>query len=154
METKIISKDSNSIKIEIDIPISKSMLKTEDDIQKALNIAGVVATSHALSCHDTNGDPIVKNNTRYTSKGKVPKKYQTPYGEVELPRHVYQSSSGGATYCPLDDSARVIIGSTPKFSKQVSSKYSEGGSKRVQVDLEENHGRNISRSYIQHRYSR
>lgn len=149
METKIITKNSNSITIELTIPLSKSMLKTEEDIQKALNLAGAQATQHALSCHDTNGDPILKGKVKYTSKGKVSKKYQTPYGEIGLERHVYQKPSGGSTFCPLDDSARIIVGSTPKFSKQVSSKYSEGGSKRVQVDLEDNHGRYISRSYIQ-----
>jgi hypothetical protein len=149
MEANIISKDSNSITIEIKISVSKSMLKTEEDIQKALNMAGQKATAHALSCFDTNGEPIVIGESKYTSKGKVSKKYQTPYGEIELERHVYQGSSGGSTFCPLDNSARIIVGSTPKFSKQVSSKYSEGGSKRVQVDLEENHGRYISRSFIQ-----
>lgn len=149
MEAKVTAKNLNSITIELTVPLSKSMLKTENDIQKVLNIAGSKATAHALSCHDTNGDPIIKGKTKYSSKGKVSKKYQTPYGETELERHVYQPSSGGSTFCPLDDSARIIVGSTPKFSKQVSSKYSESGSKRVQVDLEENHGRYISRSYIQ-----
>jgi hypothetical protein len=149
MEAKIISKDSKTIKIELEFSISPSMLKTEEGIQKALNKAGAIATAHALSTFDTDGEPILKGKTKFTSKGKVSKKYQTPYDEVEVERHVYQSSSGGSTFCPLDNAARIIVSSTPKFSKQVSSKYSEGGSKRVQVDLEENHGRYISRSFIQ-----
>ena len=149
MKAKIISKDSKTIKLELEFSISSSMLKTEEDIQKILNKAGAIATTHALSTFDTDGVPIIKGKTKFTSKGKVSKKYQTPYGEVEIRRHVYQSPSGGSTFCPLDNSARIIVGSTPKFSKQVSTKYSEGGSKRVQVDLEENHGRYISRSFIQ-----
>jgi hypothetical protein len=149
MEAKIINRTSKSIKIEIEVPISKSMLSTEEDIQKALNLAGVGMTAHALSTFDSTGEPIIKGKQKFTSKGKVSKKYQTPYGEVAILRHVYQNNHGGSTFCPLDNSARIIVGSTPKFSKQVSSKYSETGGKRVQVDLEENHGRYISRSYIQ-----
>ena len=42
-----------------------------------------------------------------------------------------------------------FVGSTPKFAKMVSSKYSETGATRVQIDLDENHGRYISRSFIQ-----
>jgi hypothetical protein len=49
----------------------------------------------------------------------------------------------------LENDAKIIVGSTPKFSKIVSSKYSDNGSSRVQVDLEKNHGRYISRTYIQ-----
>ncbi|MCP3924292.1 MAG: ISKra4 family transposase [Desulfobacterales bacterium] len=149
MKAKIVNQTSKSIKIEVEVPISNSMLRTEDDIQKVLNIAGTVMTLHALSTFDTDGSPLEKGKEKFTSKGKVPKKYQTPYGEIELSRHVYQSYKGGSTFCPLDNSARIIVGSTPKFSKQVSSKYAEGGSRRVQIDLEENHGRYISRSYIQ-----
>lgn len=149
MAANIIFKDSKSVKIEIEISLEPSMLKTEDAIQKALNEAGAVATKHALTLFDTDGKPIVKGKTKYTSKGKISKKYQTPYSEIELSRHVYQSSTGGSTFCPLDNAARIIVGSTPKFSKQVSSKYSESGGKRVQVDLKENHGRYISRSFIQ-----
>lgn len=149
MEAKIVNITSKSIKIEIEVQISKSMLNTEDNIQKALNLTGTKMTAHALSTFDSTGKPIIKGNKKFTSKGKVSKKYQTPYGEVVISRHVYQSNKGGSTFCPLDNSARIIVGSTPKLSKQVSSKYSETGGKRVQVDLEENHGRYISRSYIQ-----
>ncbi len=66
-----------------------------------------------------------------------------------MPRHVYQSSQGGKTYCPLDRDARIIVSSTPKFAKMVSHKYAEFGSARVQHDLQENHGRTVSRCLIQ-----
>ncbi len=88
-------------------------------------------------------------DVNYTTKGRVPKIYQTPYGEIELNRHVYQTNRGGETFCPLEKDARVIVSSTPKFAKMVSSKYSKGGSQSVQQDLMENHSRYISRSFIQ-----
>jgi hypothetical protein len=62
---------------------------------------------------------------------------------------VYQSNEGGRTYCPLDNDARILVYSTPKFAKMVSGKYSQVSALHVQRDLEENHGRFISRPYIQ-----
>ena len=145
----IIETKSKSIIVQVEIPISNSMLTTEENILKALNSVGLEATEYAISQFDTDGSPIKIGNTRYTTKGQISKSYQTPYGEVTLPRHVYQNCSGGSTYCPLENSARIIVGSTPKFCKMISSKYSENGSSRVQKDLLENHGRYISRSFIQ-----
>jgi hypothetical protein len=48
----------------------------------------------------------------------------------------------------LDNDARILVFSTPKFAKMVSQKYSQIGSSHVQRDLKENHGRSISRTYI------
>ena len=78
-----------------------------------------------------------------------PKFTSAPYGEFELFRHVYQSNACGITYCPMDNDARILVYSTPKFAQMLSSKYSGSGSNRVQRDLQDNHGRCISRSYIQ-----
>jgi len=149
MDAKIIEKKSNSIVIQVEIPISNSMLTTEEAIQSAINEAGLEATKYALNQFDTDGTPLKIGNTRYTTKGQIPKIYQAPYGELEIQRHVYQNSSGGATFCPLENDARIIVSSTPKFAKMISSKYSETGATRVQIDLEENSGRYISRSFIQ-----
>ncbi len=121
MDAKIITKNSDSIVIQVEIPITKSMLTNEENIQKALNQAGLIATQDCLSEFDTDGSPIDVGNVRFTSKGKVSKIYQTPYGETTILRHVYQNSQGGATFCPLENDARIIVGSTPKFAKMVSS---------------------------------
>jgi len=149
MEAEIIKKDSKSITIQVTIPLSDDMLSSEEAIQQGVNQAGMLATQYALSQHDTNGDPIKVGERKYTSKGQLSKTYQCPFGEFELCRHVYQSNEGGSTYCPLDNDARILVFSTPKFSKMVSQKYSQIGSRHVQRDLKENHGRNISRTYIQ-----
>jgi len=68
---------------------------------------------------------------------------------VIVDRHVYQGSKGGKSYIPLDHNARIIVTSTPKFAKMVSSKYADLGSSRVRSDLEHNHGRAVARCYIQ-----
>ena len=149
MEAEIIKTDLRSITIQVTIPLRDEMLDTEEAIQQGVNQAGLLATQYALSQFDTDGSPIKVGQKKYTSKGSQSKSYQCPFGEFELCRHVYQSNEGGSTYCPLDNDARILVFSTPKFAKMVSQKYSQTGSSHVQRDLRENHGRSISRTYIQ-----
>ena len=153
MEMEIIKTSSESVTfqlhMEVTIPLKKGMLDMEDAIQQAVNEAGVKCTEYALSQFDTDGKPIVVEDRKYTSKGKLSKTYQCPFGEFNLFRHVYQSNAGGSTYCPLDNDARIIVYSTPKFAKMASMKYSQSSAKHVQRDLKENHGRHISHTYIQ-----
>jgi hypothetical protein len=49
----------------------------------------------------------------------------------------------------MDRDARIVISSTPRFAKIISHKYAEFSSPRVKIDLEENHGRTVSRCLIQ-----
>ena len=118
-------------------------------IQRVLNEAGTLATGESLKQFDTDGSAIEVAGEKWTSKGKMPKTYQTPYGAVEVHRHVYQSSAGGATFCPLEVDGRIIITSTPRFAKQISHKYAEMSSPRLVEDLQENHGRSVHRSFVQ-----
>jgi len=149
MEAKIIKTEARRITIQMTIDLEEEMLDTEEAIQRGVNQAGLLATQYALSQFDTDGSPIKVENKKHTSKGQLSKTYQCPFGEFELCRHVYQSNEGGSTYCPLDNDSRILIFSTPKFAKMVSNKYSQIGSLHVQRDLRENHGRTISRTYIQ-----
>src|SRR5262249_14891852 len=98
---------------------------------------------------DTDGSPIQVGPTTLYSKGRLPKEYQTPYGSVAIDRHVYQSAQGGATFCPLERDGRIIVTSTPLFAKIVSSKYAEFGAARVRRDLQDNHGRCVSKCLVQ-----
>jgi len=152
MLATVLKSDSKGVllkfEFEVLIPKGKGMLEMEEIIQDNIHKAGLVATECALWEFDTDGSAIEVEGKKYTSKGKVSKAYQTPYGEITVPRHVYQTNQGGSTYCPLDHDARIIVGSTPKLAKMVSSKYSESGSRDVHKDLYENHGRYLSRSYI------
>ena len=80
---------------------------------------------------------------------QVEKNYQTPYGTVRVTRNVYQSHSGGKTYCPLEDDARIVITSTPKFAQLISSKYSQMAVTAVKKDLSNNHDRKVQKKLIQ-----
>ncbi len=149
MPAAIVARSDTTFTLTVEIPYASSMLEFEKLIQQRLNEAGVLATTEALRQFDADGSPIQLGDAKLTSKGRLKKEYQTPYGVAAVERHVYQGSRGGRTYCPLDREARIVISSTPGFAKMVSSKYAEFGSARVINDLAENHGRSIARCFVQ-----
>lgn len=149
MNATITTRTPTSFILQVEVPYNDSMLDFEEVLQHRLNEAGVLATAEGLRQFDTDGAPITVGPVKFTSKGPVEKDYQTPYGVATVARHVYQSPQGGPTYCPLDRDARIVVSSTPRFAKIVSHKYAEFSSPRVQIDLEENHGRVVSRCLIQ-----
>jgi hypothetical protein len=146
---EIISKSNNEVIIQVKLNLTGTMLEMENIIQSGVNEVGVLATKEALLQLDSSGLPIKIGTTKLTSKGKVLKEYQTPYGAVSVDRYVYQTSSGGKTYCPLDDKARIIISSTPKFAQMISYKYASLSARELSEDLELNHGRAVTRGFIQ-----
>ena len=150
MSATIVARSETSFTVQVEIPYGSSMLDFEQTIQERLNQAGVLATQEALQQFDTDGSPLQLGQTRYTSKGQEPKGYQTPYGEAVVARHVSQTSQGGATFCPLEREARIILTSTPRFAKQVSNKYGEGPAARVVKDLAANHGRPVALAFVQY----
>src|SRR5919202_287463 len=149
MNATIISRTPTSFTLQVEVPYNTSMLDFEETLQQRLNEAGVLGTAAGLRQFDTDGSPITVGSVKLTTKGPIEKDYQTPYGVATVARHVYQSSQGGPTYCPLDRDARIVVTSTPRFAKIISHKYAEFSSPRAQVDLRENHGRAVSRCLIQ-----
>ena len=145
---KLCSVENDLATIELKLDISGSMLDVEERIQSALNEAGVVLTQETLKRFDTDGSPILTGPIKWTSKGQVEKVFQTPYGEATVARHVYQTSEGGKTFCPLDRDARIVTSSTPRFAKMVSFKVANNATTVVQRDLDENHGRKVSREFV------
>ncbi|MCI0565436.1 MAG: ISKra4 family transposase [Nitrososphaera sp.] len=149
MTASVISLNGDEVTLEVKFRLTASMLETEENILAALNEAGCVGTEKALERFDTDGDGIEFGSVKWSSKGKLPKIYQTPYGEVQISRHVYQRSEGGKTFCPMERDARIVVTSTPRFAKMVSHKYANGASTIVRRDLLENHGRDCPRSFLQ-----
>ena len=149
MAVRITARTPTSFTLQVEVPYNRSMLDFEETLQRRINEAGVLATAEGLKQFDTDGSAITVGPTKLTSKGLIEKEYQTPYGVATVARHVYQSNQGGATFCPLDRDARIVVSSTPRFAKVLSHKYAEGSSPKVQLDLETNHGRSVSRCLIQ-----
>jgi hypothetical protein len=149
MTVSIAKQTEDSITLEVVVKFNRSMLDSEHAIQDALNEAGTVATGELLKKFDTDGSDLVMGNVRMTSMGLVPKYYQTPYGEVEIERHLYQTSKGGQTFCPLEREARIILTSTPRFASQVSHKMAGTAATHVIDDLAVNHNRQVSKNVAQ-----
>jgi len=149
MNGKITIVNKNTVSVLVTVKLGNSMLQNEEEIQKALNEGGVLLTGEALKRFDNDGSPIKVGDVRFTSKGLISKFYQTPYGEVEIARHVYQTSKGGSTYCPLEYNARIVTTSTPRFAKMIAFKYADSSSGRVVADLKVSNEREVVKSYIQ-----
>lgn len=135
--------------IEVDVPEGETFLATEEAIMEVVNAVGRELTKGALSSYDADGKSLRIGNLIAYSKGRCAAQYQTPYGAVEIDRHVYQTSSGGRTLCPLEYAAKTFNHTTPKFAKQVSSKYGNVSARDVVRDLQENHGRCVSPAFVQ-----
>ena len=94
--TPSITRDGDRITIQVEVTLSGSML--------------ACVHSRCAQRGRQHGDP--RSAQRFDTDGarlelgghcgfpRVAKYYQTPYGEVEIERHVY--SHGGKTFCPLD----------------------------------------------------
>ena len=149
MSAQVVSVNGDRVTLQVEVELGGSMLEMESSIQDAVNGIGTLATREALVRFDSDGGGIDIGAQKWFSKGSLAKVYQTPYGEVEVHRHVYQRSSGGKTYCPMERDARIVVTSTPRFAKQVSHKFAAGSSVQVKRDLAHNHGRVVARSYLQ-----
>ena len=128
------------------------MLEQENIIQNRLNEVGLQVTRHLLLSLECDGKPLTlgPTMTRYTAKSKpVVKVIETPYGPLSMPRHVYQTSAGGACHVPLDKAASIIGNATPKFAQMISHKHTEANGRAVCHDMLKNHQRPISLEQVQ-----
>jgi hypothetical protein len=108
MKASIVEETGNKVKLQVEIDLTGTMLNMETTIQQGVNKLGNLATEKALEKFDTDGANIKLGEITLTSKGQVFQTYQTPYGAVSVERHLYQSSRGGKTFCPLEKDARII----------------------------------------------
>ena len=148
MSATIKTIKGKTVTIELKVKLTNSMLESENNMLTALNEAGALVTEEALTHFDTDGSKLMFGDTLFFSKGKLAKRYQTPYGEVSVQRHVYQGSKGGKTFCPMERDARIVVTSTPRFAKMVSNKMACGSTTQVHRDLLDNHGRKVTRMYL------
>lgn len=88
MPASLVEVNGTQGKIELTVDLSRSLLASEEAIQGVLNEAGCIASREALRYFDTDGSPLKIGAEIWRTKGQPPKCYQTPYGEVELKRHV------------------------------------------------------------------
>lgn len=147
MPAKLIEQNGNRITVQFTVELTGRMLKDEQALQQSLNEAGQAAMLPMIKQFDTNGEPIRLNGVKHTVKSYAPQDYETPYGPVQLERYTYQTSKGGRTYVPLENDARMLLNSTPRYSQIVSGKYARFGADAICEDLLECNGRKLSRNY-------
>ena len=152
MQPKVHAHDDGSVTISITLPRASdelSMFAQEGRLMEALNAVGRAGARHLLGGFDAQGQPLLHAGRKWTSKGKVAKFYETPWGEVLLERHLYQHSGGGVTLCPLEERARIVGGTaTPHLARSLGHKYANANARAVVRDLEENHARKLAPSYV------
>lgn len=149
MAATIVSQSGNKLVVQVEIELSGTMLEMEESILKSFNEVGKLGTEEALKKFDADGMPIKMGNVKWTAQKMSGHEYQTPYGVVHIERYLYQTAQGGKTYCPVEEGARIIRNSTPKFAKMMSNKYSRMNAPEACADLEENHGRKVTMSFLQ-----
>jgi hypothetical protein len=146
---QLVSRSGDEVTVAVKVRLSGSLMEMEEAILEASNAVGRCATEEALGRFDTDGSPIRLGETKLTARGRNQKVYQSPYGEVQVERYVYQTSRGGRIDCPLEHQGRIVRGATPRFASQLSHKYAQLNVRAVQGDLEQNHARKVATSYIQ-----
>ncbi len=149
-EATIVKQSNSSVTLQVTINLEgETFYSIENNILDACNAIGRQATKEALKQYDTNGEAIVVNEKRLTARTRSNKAYHTPYGKISLDRYVYQSSTGGKIFCPLENNAKMINRATPRFTKMLSNKYARMNAQESCSDLMENHGVKVSLSYLQ-----
>ena len=152
MEPQVRTHPDGTVTFSITLPPATdqvSMLEQEERLMEALNAVGRAGARHLLGGFDAPGTPLSHAGGKWTSKGRVARIYENPWGEVLLARHLYQSRDGGATLCPLEGRARLVGGSaTPHRARSLAHKYANTNARAMVRDLEENHGRKLAPSSI------
>jgi hypothetical protein len=69
-----------SVSITVNIKPEGSMLEQEEQIAAAVAEVGRLATELSLKGFDTNGQPLIVDNVKHTSRGQE-KKHSKPRGE-------------------------------------------------------------------------
>lgn len=147
MPAQLIKQKDKTLTIQFTVDLTGQMLKDEQALQNALNEAGQVAMGPMIEQFDTQGEPIRVNGVKHTAKVYSPEMYETPYGPVQVERHIYQTSKGGRSYVPLESDARMVLNSTPRYAQIVSGKYARFGADAICEDLLECNGRKLSNNY-------
>jgi hypothetical protein len=69
MSARLIAIEGDTVRIELNIKLSRSMLESEEAILRALNEAGCVATGEALKRFDADGSAILIGGMKWKEKG-------------------------------------------------------------------------------------
>lgn len=140
------------VTVTIEVPAREDLggaLALERGLQRALNGVGQAVMAEALGRYDTEGESILLGSVLLTSKGRSPECYRTLFGPVDVARHVYQTSDGGRTFCPLEQSARICKNATIGLCQMLAAKHVSLSGRGLQRELELSHQLDFHLSYLQ-----
>ena len=121
----------------------------EVQVRDVLQVIGHALTRELLQAKAVTVPRVEQDGQIYYRKAATLGAYQTPYGEVVVERHLYQSSAGGTTICPLEQQCQLRFGSaTPRLAEIVSFKLASQTAREVEDDFAKCHGVRLSDTYL------
>lgn len=127
----------------------RSFYQGEQAVQRIVTAVGRELVQELLQSKQV-AEPVVEHEgQRWYRKEASPGHYHTLYGEVTVERHLYQTSTGGETRCPLEEECQLRFASaTPLLAEVLSFKVSALTPNEVAQDLAKQ-GLLLSPSFIQ-----
>src|SRR5512138_2097851 len=121
----------------------------EVQVGDMVRVIGHALTRELLRAKAVTPPRVEQDGQTYYRKAATPGTYQTPYGEVVVDRHLYQSSAGGLTICPLEQQCQLRFGAaTPRLAEIVSFKLASQTAREVEQDLALSQGLTLSDTYL------
>ena len=150
-----IHAETNEVTITIheldwDAVTRQSFYESETTVRALLQLTGQELTACLLRQQEISAPQIEVAEQIYYRKEASVGHYQTLYGPLTIPRHLYQTSAGGATICPLETQCQLQFGAaTPLLAEVISFKLASATAREVAADLAKGHGLALSASYLQ-----
>jgi hypothetical protein len=121
----------------------------EVQVRDLLQVIGRALTRELLRSKEVTAPRLEHEGQVYYRREATPGRYQTLYGEVIVERHLYQSSAGGETVCPLERNCQLRFGSaTPLLAEVVSFKLASQTAGEIEQDLAKSQGLTLSDTYL------
>ena len=148
----------NAVTNELTITIQEANWKAVQDAgfyegeataRELLNLIGQELTADLMRCKQVDAQRLVLEGETYYRKQASAGHYQTLYGEITLERHLYQTSAGGQTLCPMEINCQLNFGSaTPLLAEVIGFKLASATASEVEQDLAKSQGLSLSDSYL------
>ena len=128
----------------------RSFYRGEQAVQQLVSTIGRELVRELLQNKRAAEPTLEADGQRWYRKEASIGRYHTLYGEVAVERHLYQTSTGGETLCPLEEACHLSFASaTPLLAEVLSFKVSAMTPNEVAQDVAKQ-GLHLSPSFIQH----
>jgi hypothetical protein len=127
----------------------RSFYQGEQAVQRIVTAVGRALVQELLQSKGVAEPTLEREGQRWYRKEAAAGHYHTLYGEVTVERHVYQTSAGGETCCPLEEECQLSFASaTPLLAEVRGFQVSAMTPNDVAQDLAKQ-GLVLSLSFIQ-----